>query len=143
MHLRKTTRKIPASVTFFPRPSDCIFIIARLTMQFPPVADNLSFPCDRALLNPKFESYKLEIPSDVNVSTIYKLPGSGKKLRTLPDHTRLSYAEVQARVRHNHLSSGLNGEVVYIDGELAVIAVTLDQVRACALLDRQARAQLR
>lgn len=97
-------------------------------MQIPPPADTLSFPTVRELLNPKFESYKLEVPSDPSVAVAYPLPGSGLRLRTIPDHARLSFAEVQARVRHNHLSAGMKGEVVYLDGELGVIAITLDQV---------------
>ncbi len=98
-------------------------------MQIPPPADTLSFPTTRELLNPKFESYKLEIPSDPTVAVAYTLPSSGLKLRTIPDHARLSFAEVQARVRHNHLSAGMNGEVVYLDGEMGVIAITMANVR--------------
>lgn len=88
--------------------------------------DTLSFNPIRELLNPKFESYKLK--SSEFPSNCYTLPFNGIKLRTLPDHTRLAYSEVQARVRHNHLSAGLNGEVVYVDGELTVVLVVSDSV---------------
>lgn len=91
------------------------------------LADHLSFNPVRELLNPKFESYKLS-PTNDRSSAIHTLPGQGVHLRTLPDHARLSYAEVQARVRHNHLSAGLNGEVIYVDGDLHVMAVIASEV---------------
>lgn len=95
-------------------------------MSFRPPTDSLTFEPIRALLNPKFETYQLQVPS--NPSSLHSLPNDGIRLRTLPDHARLSFAEVQARVRHNHLSAGFGGECVYIDGELRVVAVVLDQV---------------
>ena len=101
-------------------------LFASTKMNIRPPADSLTFEPTRALLNPKFETYQLQVPT--NSSTLHALPNSGIKLRTLPDHARLSFAEVQARVRHNHLSAGFGGECVYIDGELRVVAVTLNQV---------------
>ncbi|KAL8283338.1 hypothetical protein RQP46_005748 [Phenoliferia psychrophenolica] len=88
--------------------------------------DQDPFTPDRALLNPKFESYKLQ-PAAASATSLYALPSPGLHLRPLPDHARLSYAEVQERVRHNHLSLGLGGEAVYVNGELQVIAIQLDQ----------------
>ncbi|KAK4700044.1 hypothetical protein P7C70_g6207, partial [Phenoliferia sp. Uapishka_3] len=88
--------------------------------------DHDPFTPNRVLLNPKFSSYKLQ-PSATPTTFLYPLPTPGLHLRPLPDHARLAYAEVQERVRHNHLSTGLAGEVVYVNGELQVIAVQLDQ----------------
>lgn len=90
--------------------------------------DQDPFTPDRTLLNPKFESYKLQ-PSAPSATSLYALPSPGLHLRPLPDHARLSYAEVQERVRHNHLSAGTAGEVVYVNGELQVVAIELDEVR--------------
>lgn len=77
-------------------------------------------------MNPKFVSYKLNVPT-TNTTALIALP-SPFALRPLPDHARLSFAEVQARVRHNHLSAGFSGELVYVTGELQVIAIELDAV---------------
>ena len=91
--------------------------------------DALSFNPVREHLNPKFESYRLRVPTDARTTTIHALPLAGIKPRQLlPEHARLSFSEVQNRVRHNHLSVGLAGEVVYVDGELRVMAITLDAV---------------
>lgn len=93
-----------------------------------PAADTLSFNPVRELLNPKFETYHLQVPSDPNTTSLHPLPAPGIKLRALPEHARLSFSEVQARVRHNHLSVGMAGECVYVDGDLGVVAITLDEV---------------
>ena len=92
------------------------------------IHDRDPFTPDRLLLNPKFESYKLQ-PASASATSLYALPSPGLHLRPLRDHARLSYAEVQGRVRHNHLSAGRAGEVVYINGELEVVAIQLDEVR--------------
>ncbi|GAA5829941.1 hypothetical protein JCM11251_007940 [Rhodosporidiobolus azoricus] len=87
-----------------------------------PVADTLSFAPVHTLLNPRFESYKLSAPSpslpDDLISQSFALP-DGQPFETpkLPDHARLSYNEVGARARHNHLGAGLAGEVVWVDGK--------------------------
>lgn len=99
------------------------------TMSIPPPAgDQLSFTPSRELLNPKFESYKLSVPESNGAVQSFPLPGAGFKTRTLPDHARLAFSEVQARVRHNHFSPGKAGELVYIDADLRVVAVELGQV---------------
>ena len=95
----------------------------------PPAGDQLSFTPSRDLLTPKFESYKLSVPASDDAVRTFPLPGAGFKPRTLPDHARLAYSEVQARVRHNHLSPGKAGDLVYIDADLRVVGVALDTVR--------------
>lgn len=94
----------------------------QMSTKIPPPTDNLSFEPIRSLLNPKFETYQLQIPT--NPSTSFLLPKS-IKLRTLPDHARLSFAEVQARVHHNHLAFGKGGEAIYFDQDFGLIAIEL------------------
>ncbi|KAF9354715.1 hypothetical protein BGX26_007455 [Mortierella sp. AD094] len=64
---------------------------------------------DRALLNPKFEGYKLFVLEEsrqhfVPVGT----PGPGVVVPKLPTSAKLSYRQVQSRIRHNHLHPGWN-----------------------------------
>ncbi|KAF9104062.1 hypothetical protein BGX27_010259 [Mortierella sp. AM989] len=64
---------------------------------------------DRALLNPKFEGYKLSFLEEsrqhfVPVGT----PGPGVVVPKLPISAKLSYRQVQSRIRHNHLYPGWN-----------------------------------
>lgn len=107
----------------------------------PPPADVLSFTPNRTLLNPKFQSYKLDPPTRPDAVSLVRLPLPGFRLRTFPDHARLSYAEVQARARHNHLAVGQAGELVYFDADLSLIAVDFSQV--CTAMSRDAGARVR
>ncbi|GAA5926175.1 hypothetical protein JCM3775_005223 [Rhodotorula graminis] len=89
----------------------------------PPAGDKLSFQANHALLNPHFESYKLAQPP--HPPTSHPLPAPFR-LAALPDHARLSYNEVAARARHNHLAAGQRGDLVFVDGEGQLTALTLD-----------------
>ncbi|SCV70631.1 BQ2448_3393 [Microbotryum intermedium] len=89
--------------------------------------DSFSFSTKRELLNPKFESYKLTSPPAGSTAVSFALPEPGLAVRTFPDHTRLSYHQVQHRARHNHLYAGLDGDAVYIDAAGRVLAIELDQ----------------
>ncbi|KAG0090147.1 hypothetical protein BGZ93_004902 [Podila epicladia] len=64
---------------------------------------------DRSLFNAKFEGYKL---SFLEESLQHFVPvgqsGQGITVPKLPSATKLSYREVQHRVRHNHLHPGWN-----------------------------------
>ncbi|GAA5915814.1 hypothetical protein JCM6882_006108 [Rhodosporidiobolus microsporus] len=99
-----------------------------------PAADTLSFTPTHTLLNPRFESYKLSAPSpslssDL-VSRSFALP-TPFETPHLPEHARLSYSEVSARARHNHLAAGRKGEVLWVDGkEGEVWAVEVDKKTA-------------
>ncbi|KAI5478347.1 CS and HSP20-like domain protein [Pseudohyphozyma bogoriensis] len=97
------------------------------------ILDHDPFPTNRTLLNPVFESFKL-VPSSSSSSSSsststasYALPGPGAKLKTLPDSARLSYAQVQDRVRFNHLAAGKSGELVFVDADGSVVAITLNE----------------
>ncbi|BGP39452.1 hypothetical protein JCM10449v2_003402 [Rhodotorula kratochvilovae] len=88
----------------------------------PPPGDRLSFQANHALLNPHFESYKLAPPPHPPSS--FPLPARFRT-PTLPDHARLSYTEVAARARHNHLAAGHAGELVYVDADGQVTALSI------------------
>lgn len=92
-----------------------------------PLADTLSFPTDRTLLHPKFESYKLSLPSIGSSS--FPLPSSPFKYQPLLNddaQVRLSFSQVQSRARHNHLVTSSNGELVWIERDLKITAVRFD-----------------
>lgn len=101
------------------------------------VDELLSFTPVRSLLNPKFVSYRLSSSSSTSATSstacaCTALPEPQAKLATLPDAhaSRLSFAEVQARSRHNHLACDAAGEhAFFVDADGAVTAIQLDQVR--------------
>lgn len=98
--------------------------------------DALSFTPDLSLLNPKFESYKLRLVDDDVKARSHRLPAT-VRLAPVADYARLSYEEAQERARHNHLSPGQDGSLVYIDASLRVIAVQMLAVSSmCAVLRR-------
>ncbi|GJN89422.1 hypothetical protein Rhopal_002402-T1 [Rhodotorula paludigena] len=77
-----------------------------------PRGDRLSFQPAHALLNPHFEHYKLAPPPAPPASFPLPAPFCPP---SVPDHARLSYNEVAARARHNHLAAGHAGELVFVD----------------------------
>jgi hypothetical protein len=92
--------------------------------------DSLSFTADPNLSNAKFESYKLNGTSDQSTCHSASLPSPGPQWRSPPENTRFSYAELQARAKHNHLAVGDEGELLYIDQSGQVIAVDVLSVSA-------------
>ncbi|GAA6008305.1 NudC domain-containing protein [Rhodotorula paludigena] len=88
-----------------------------------PRGDRLSFQPAHALLNPHFEHYKLAPPPAPPASFPLPTPFCPP---SVPDHARLSYNEVAARARHNHLAAGHAGELVFVDRDGAVTALHLD-----------------
>ncbi|KAI0785280.1 hypothetical protein C8Q75DRAFT_794710 [Abortiporus biennis] len=80
----------------------------------------------RNLLNPKFEGYKLNALDQENV--VFRYPIENKpKQTTISGRSPLSFQEVQSRIKHNHLTIGPNGKVVYVDEESKLIQVILDE----------------
>ncbi|KAG0305209.1 hypothetical protein BGZ98_004467 [Dissophora globulifera] len=64
---------------------------------------------DRLLLNPKFEGYKLSFLEESRQHFVpIGAPGPGVIVPKLPSSAKLSYRQVQARIRHNHLYPGWN-----------------------------------
>ncbi|KAF8977002.1 hypothetical protein BGZ46_007730 [Entomortierella lignicola] len=64
---------------------------------------------DRTLLNPKFEGYKLSFLEESRQHFVpVGAPGPGVVVPKLPSSSKLSYRQVQSRIRHNHLYPGWN-----------------------------------
>lgn len=87
------------------------------------------FVPDKALLNPKFEGYKLDpLESDVHVSS-YSLPGDGATQSTISSKQHSSFKEVQNRIRHNHLyPTSIGNQAGYVDRSGAFIIICYDFV---------------
>ena len=84
---------------------------------------------NRSLLNPKFDSYKLDPISSEDTVTRHALKYTATQNSVSGWH-HFSFQETESRIRHNHLTVSPDGEqAVYIDADLRVISVQLDQVR--------------
>lgn len=88
---------------------------------------------NRSLLNPKFDGYKLDPVSLEDTVARYALEHTATQASVSGRH-HLSFQETESRIRHNHLTVSPDGEqAVYIDKDLSVISVRLDQVRVLHL----------
>ncbi|KAG0337220.1 hypothetical protein BG004_007727 [Podila humilis] len=64
---------------------------------------------DRSLFNPKFEGYKLSFLEESRQHFVaVGSSGMGISVPKIPNTTKLSYRELQHRIRHNHLHPGWN-----------------------------------
>ncbi|KAH8553471.1 hypothetical protein BGW37DRAFT_485865 [Umbelopsis sp. PMI_123] len=86
----------------------------------------MRFKSDRSLINAKFDGYKLQIfPDDTNVHR-FALPNA-LSLPKVAMNSKMSYRELQARVKFNHLfASHRKGLAFYVNSDFAVIAVEYD-----------------
>ncbi|KZT34363.1 CS-domain-containing protein [Sistotremastrum suecicum HHB10207 ss-3] len=86
------------------------------------------FSPSRALLNPKFEGYKLSpLPHQSHVFRYSLERHVTQATASSSLQTRsLSFEEVQSRIRHNHLALGQGNRGLYIDEDLGVNLITLD-----------------
>ncbi|KAF9912130.1 hypothetical protein BX616_010405 [Lobosporangium transversale] len=97
---------------------------------------------DRALLNPKFEGYKLSFLDESHQQFVQvDASGPGVVVPKVPHSAKLSYRQIQARIRHNHLYPGWNsfktvngdssnirnGVLFIIDDSFTLIALQFDQ----------------
>ncbi|KAF9909204.1 hypothetical protein EC991_008965 [Linnemannia zychae] len=97
---------------------------------------------DKTLFNPKFEGYKLSFLEESRQHFVaVGAPGPGVVVPKLPASAKLSYRQVQNRVRHNHLHPGwnsfkpVNGDVTSvrepvlfaIDEDFMLIALQFDK----------------
>jgi hypothetical protein len=96
----------------------------------------MSFVLNRSLLNPKFDGYKLSTLDHARSVTPITLPARGISQSTVPASGRMSFHEVQSRVRWNHLALGCdsapsNGYATlgYIDKEGVFTAILINKVR--------------
>jgi hypothetical protein len=100
------------------------------------VSTNMAFTIKRALLNPKFDGYKLSpIPEADSVATT-PLPGSGLSQSTVSANSHLFFQEVQDRIKHNHLafstdstSSPSQATLAYIDKDGVFRSILVNKVR--------------
>lgn len=87
-----------------------------------------SFTPNRALLNPKFEGYKLEVISQEDSVTRFGLQYRASQVAN-SGRSPLSFKEVQSRITHNHLAmANDNGRCLYVDSEHRIILVNLTNV---------------
>ena len=102
----------------------------QMTLRPPPQDTLFTFTPDRKLLQPLFNSYKLaRTEDDIPASESTLIPTDARpRTELVSDPTRLSYAEVQARAKHNRLSAGRDGAFYYIDEGLRVIRITVGEV---------------
>jgi hypothetical protein len=91
--------------------------------------DGEMFHTNKALLNPKFEGYKLHIiPQD---DSIFRFPLTHRPSQTaISGKVPLTFQEVQSRITHNHLTvHGESGRAVYIDADFNLVLIELGEVR--------------
>lgn len=86
------------------------------------------FEPQRSLLNPKFEGYKFHALDQTKAISTFPLHHPITQT-TNSGRTPLSFEEVHSRIRHNHLSIGPDGRSVYIDADLKVVVVNVDEVK--------------
>lgn len=97
------------------------------------IVDMFTLHPNRSLLNPKFDGYKLDPVSVEDTVTRHALKHTATQASVSGRH-HLSFQETESRIRHNHLTVSPEGEqAVYIDKDLSVVSVRLDQVRVLHL----------
>jgi hypothetical protein len=90
-----------------------------------------SFTPNRALLNPKFEGYKLEVISQEDSVMRFGLQHRPTQVAN-SGRSPLSFKEVQSRITHNHLAmANDSGRCLYVDSEHRVILVDFTNVGLC------------
>lgn len=83
------------------------------------------FTPDRALLNPRFETYRLQ-SLDPSAARGHRLPGEGAtQSRVGYGKQQLGFKEVRSRISWDHLDAR-GGRGVYIDTEWNVVGFELD-----------------
>ncbi|CCM03536.1 uncharacterized protein FIBRA_05670 [Fibroporia radiculosa] len=85
-----------------------------------------TFKPDRALLNPKFDGYKLAPLSQEEAVSRFPLPFKLSQTN-VSGRSYVTFQEVQSRISHNHLALSPDGTAVYVDGDLRVVCVRLDE----------------
>lgn len=90
----------------------------------PPRAAEL-FPSDKALLLPRFETYRLRSLDPENDVHAFNLPGEGATQGRASSQQQLSFREMRSRIGWNHLDTA-HGWGVYIDAEWNVVGFQLE-----------------
>ncbi|GAB1520644.1 CS domain-containing protein [Rhizoctonia solani] len=83
------------------------------------------FSANNALLNPKFDGYKLKILEQKDCVQSFQLPSPGVTQSTVSGRRIIPFTEVSARIKHNHLKLGNNG-LLYVDQSGGVVSVEFD-----------------
>ena len=86
-----------------------------------------TFEPDKALLNAKFEGYKLDAIDQDTVLSRFRLEHPLTQ-SSAAGKSPLTFQEVQSRIRHNHLAVSPDGSAVYIDSELRVVRIAVNDV---------------
>ena len=81
-----------------------------------------------ALLNPKFEGYKLELIPQENAVLRFKLDYKPTQA-TASGKVPLSFQEMQSRITHNHLCVADSGLAIYVDENYNVCLVCIPMSR--------------
>ncbi|EIW70824.1 hypothetical protein TREMEDRAFT_29211 [Tremella mesenterica DSM 1558] len=85
-----------------------------------------SFPPNRALLYPQFETYRLDSIDSSTDTSSFPLPGPATQSRVGYHANHLSFKEVRSRISWDHLSIGPEGRGVYVDADWNIWGFTLD-----------------
>jgi len=87
-------------------------------------------PAQRALLNPRFEGYKLQALEESEHVSLYHLPAPTTQA-TVSGRSFLSFQEVANRIKHNHLAIVDHRCALYIDAQGGVHSISFyDEVRS-------------
>lgn len=79
----------------------------------------------RALLNPKFEGYKLDPILQEKAVRRYKLPRRPTQA-TVSTRSPLTFEEMRSRITHNHLTlDSDSGLAVYVDDQFTLCLVSI------------------
>jgi hypothetical protein len=85
------------------------------------------FSPNPSLLNPKFDGYKLKLLEQEACIRTFSLPPPGVTQATVSARRIVPFTEVSARIKHNHLRNGLEGDdIAYIDKDGGVVLVKLN-----------------
>jgi hypothetical protein len=95
------------------------------------------FSTNKALLNPKFEGYKLELIPQENAVFRFKLDHKSTQA-TASGKAPLSFQEMQSRITHNHLYVSDSGLAIYIDENynVCLVCLLLSGVSCSSLLSK-------
>ncbi|CAE6459192.1 unnamed protein product [Rhizoctonia solani] len=84
-----------------------------------------TFSANHALLNPKFDGYKLKLLEQQDCVQSFPLPSPGATQSTVSTRRIIPFTEVSARIKHNHLKIGKAG-IFYVDQNGGVVAIEFD-----------------
>ncbi|KAH7337107.1 hypothetical protein B0J17DRAFT_666278 [Rhizoctonia solani] len=84
-----------------------------------------TFSANHALLNPKFDGYKLKLLEQQDCVQSFPLPSPGATQSTVSTRRIIPFTEASARIKHNHLKIGKSG-LFYVDQNGGVVTIEFD-----------------